>query len=273
MSTNGTRYDFLPFDDDDDDEAGVATLLGDEDDFEYELSANDDDDDDDEAWDTDGEVEDDDDDDEELIGGLLTAAVPSIAKGIGSLFRGSRRRRRRVRVRRPRNFATRIRGRRGRATIMTRRGPVAARLQTRMVTPAELQKALAGVRRDIGAVRTAVRRVDRNAIRRDAATRKKAAQLLAAERKERQKLGKKIQEQNQQMMLMSLMRDEPRINQLNGSLEHDTTTKVATFTVDNDAQGTTYHDGNDLLPLMMMMGDGFGGGDMNPLMLMLLLDR
>jgi len=263
MSEDGTGYDFMPFDDDDDDEeASVATMLEADEEFGLEMAEDYDDDDEDG-----GGAYDDDDDDEEIFGTLLGAAIPSISKGIGGLFKGSRRNRRRVRVPSARNRASGIRGRRGKATIMTRRGPVSAQLQTRMVTPAELQKALAGVRRDIGAVRSGVRNVDRNAIKRDSATRKRSAQLLAAERKERLKLSKKIKDMNQQSLMMSLLRGDPQIETLTGTI--DTLTGVVTV---NDG-ATKYRDSDDLLPLMMMMGDGFGGGDMNPMMMMLMMDK
>lgn len=262
----------LMISDDEDFDDGMEEFEMPEDDDDEEFSFYDDDDE---------ELESSEDDDDEefigsLVGGLSGPLVSAGSKAIGGLFK--RRKRRRVRIRRPRRHNAR--GSRARISIPTKRGPLNAFLGKKYVTPGELNKALSSVRSDILRTKTEIKRVETNGRKDLDGLRKTTASALSRhiqvqrrlDRRQNRKmkaveakLTKKIDDSKQMMLMMSLMQDTPEID----SLKLDQAINVGQTTL--NVADTEYSDSNNsLLPFLLMSGDGFGG-DNNSLLMALAL--
>lgn len=191
----------------------------------------------------------DDDDDEEFLPFLGAAAAPFIAPLAGSLVQQGARavnrlfqgpKQPRVNVRAPHQY--RVAGS-NQATVMTQKGPLRMQFPKPFATTAQLNAALEGVRKDISAVRTAVRVSDDRHRKAITAVSKSTATAIAADgaktkselRKLERRLEKKIDDTKQLMLMMTLMGDDA--------------------------------DDDSMLPIMLMMN---GGGDNNMFMMLAL---
>lgn len=190
-----------------------------------------------------------DEDDEEFLP-LLGAAAPFIAplagnlvqqgvQAVNRLFQGPKQRK--VTARAPHRYH--VTGSNV-ANVMTPKGPVRLQFPKPFATTAQLNAALAGVRKDIAAVRSAANLMDVRHRKAIAEVSKSTATAIAADsaktrqefNKLEKRLEKKIDDTKQLMLLTSLMGGE-----------------------DDDE--------DSLLPLLLMMGGGLGG-DNNMLMLL-----
>ena len=257
-ATNGAQagvQDFgaVAFDDEEFEDDDLSTLL-----FDYEEF----DDDEETAYY----------DDDEIIGGLLGSVVPGVigagVKAVSNLVSGGNKRKKVV-TRPPHQYGQYVRGKSPTAVIPTRNGSIRAQISGKFVSPDQLQKALAAVRADIARVKTEVKTVDTNARQAEAKLRtdvtksiaeQDRANKLAIKKQERNlrlaeaRLTKKLSGVRETMLLMTLMNRPPEIDQLTvnpGMAAGDTTLNVT---------GTSFKSSNNILPLMLMMGDGFGGG-------------
>jgi hypothetical protein len=196
--------------------------------------------------------------DDEFLG-LAGLAAPFVAPVVGDVVRQgaaavgrlfSPRRPRPVSVRPPMNRGQAVRGNDS-ATVLTPGGPVRLQFPQPYVTAPQLRAALEGVRRDIAAVRDALRVSDERHAKAVENVAKTTATAIAADaaktrddiKKLEKRLDKKIDDTKQLMMLMTFLGDSE-----DGS-----------------------DDGDDLLPLFLMMGSGGLGGGSNDAMMLLAL--
>ena len=227
-------------------------------------------------------------DDDEIIGSLLGSVVPGVigagVKAVSNLVSGGSKRKKVV-TRPPMQYGQYVKGKSPTALIPTRNGAIKAQISGRFVTSDQLQKALAAVRADISRLKTEVKTVDSNARQAEAKLRADVTKSIAEQdrttktairRQERNlkvaeaRLTKKLNGVRETMMFMTLLNRPPEIEQLtvNPALAAGATTINVT--------DTDYKSSNNLLPLMLLMGDGFGGGgssggDSNNLLLILAL--